>query len=196
TNGVDTAYFDVIDGLWKQLEAAVAENNDLLVSIDANTAASKVEQFSALDGDAAYALLKSMYFKMPIEQRMAKNSQFLVTQSIADAYLEYLMGKGIESTYRNLVDGVAALSFLGVDVVPVPIWDAQIQSFNDLGDTYYCPHRALLIEKTNLAVGFPSTEAYGAFDIWYEKTSRKNYVLLKDKIDAELLNPKRLVFAE
>ncbi len=196
TDGVDTGYFTIIDGFWKQLEAAAAADSSLLVSIDANTKGTKDEQLSALDGDAAYAILNDLYFKQPIEQKLAKKAQFLVTQTIADGYTKYLMGKGIESTYSNTVDGVPSLKFLGVPVIPVPIWDAQIQAFNDLGDTYYAPHRAVLIEKANLAVGTPSAEAYGEFDIWYNKNDRKNYVLLKDAIDAKLLNSSRLVFAE
>lgn len=196
TAGVDTGYFDILDGFWKQLETAVTGNAGLLSAIAANSEATKALQLSKMNGDAAYALLSDMYFKAPIDLRASGKMQFLVTQSIADAYLQYLIGKGIESTYRNLTEGVKALSFLGVDVIAVPIWDKQIQAYNDLGATYYKPHRALLIEKENLGIGTPSEEAYGQFDIWYDKTSRKNYVLLKDKIDAKLLNDGRLVFAE
>lgn len=193
TPGVDIDYFNLIDGYWKQLSAAVTAEASLLVAVGANAKTTKALQMSSMDADAAYALLSSMYYAAPIEMRGSGNMRFLVTQSIADAYQQYLTGKGIESTYKNLVDGVRALSFLGVDVVPMPIWDKMIRSYNDLGATYYKPHRALLVEKANLAIGTPSEEAYGAFDIWFDKTSRKNYVLIKDKFDAKLLNAKRFV---
>lgn len=196
TAGVDTGYFTILDGLFKQLQAAVTVDSSLLSTISANSKSTKAAQLSAMDGDAAYALLNDMYFKAPIELRTSGNMQFLVTQSIADAYLQYLMGKGIESTYRNLVDGLSSLSFLGVEVIAMPIWDKMIHSYNDLGATYYKPHRAVLIEKANLAVGTPSEEAYEGVDVWYDKKSRKNFIETKDKLDAKLLNPARLVYAQ
>jgi len=196
TAGVDTGYFTILDGLFKQLQAAVTVDSSLLSTISANSQSTKAAQLSAMDGDAAYALLNDMYFKAPIELRTSGNMQFLVTQSIADAYLQYLMGKGIESTYRNLVDGLSSLSFLGVEVIAMPIWDKMIHSYNDLGATYYKPHRAVLIEKANLAVGTPSEEAYEGVDVWYDKKSRKNFIETKDKLDAKLLNPARLVYAQ
>lgn len=192
TSGVDTGYFDIINGLWKQIFAAVA-GGAKSVAIAANAKTTKSEQLSSMDADAAYALLSAMYYKAPVEMRGKGTMRFLVTQSIADAYQQYLTGKGIESTYKNLVDGIQSLSFLGVPVIPMPIWDNMNQSFNDLGTTFYKPHRAVLVEQANLAVGTPSEEAFGEFDIWYDKTSRKNYVLLKDKFDAKLLNDGRIV---
>lgn len=194
TVGVDKTYFNIIDGLFKQLEAAVTGGAPT-VSVTANAKTSKSAQMSAMNAAAAYSLLSDMYYKAPVEMRGKKeNMMFIVTQSIADAYQQYLTDKGIESTYKNLVDGIQSLTFLGVPVIPMPIWDSLIQSYNDLGTTYYKPHRAVLVEKANLAVGTPSEEAYGEFDIWHDKTSRKNYILLKDKLDAKLLNDKRLVY--
>lgn len=193
TAGVDTGYFKIIDGLFKQLETAVS-GGAASVTISANAAATKDAQLSGMTTDAAYKLLSDMYYKAPVQMRGKGAMRFLVTQTVADAYQQYLTDKGIESTYKNLVDGVESLSFLGVPVVAMPIWDSMIQAYNDLGTTYYKPHRALLVEKANLAVGTPSEEAYGEFDIWYDKTSRKNYVLIKDKLDAKLLDTKRLVY--
>lgn len=192
TSGVDTGYFDIINGLWKQIFTAVT-GGAKSIAIAANAKTSKAEQLSAMDADSAYALLSGMYYAAPIEMRGKGNMRFLVTQSIADAYQQYLTGKGIESTYKNLVDGIPSLSFLGVPVIPMPIWDNMNQSFNDLGDVFYKPHRAVLVEQANLAIGTPSEEAFGEFDIWYDKTSRKNYILLKDKLDAKLLNDGRIV---
>ena len=192
TAGIDTGYFNIIDGLWKQIFTAVTGGASN-VTIAANAKTTKALQLSSLTADDAHALLSDMYYKAPVEMRGKGTMRFLVTQSIADAYQQYLTGKGIESTYKNLVDGIPSLSFLGVPVIPMPIWDSMIQSYNDLGTTFYKPHRAVLVEQANLAIGTPSEEAFGEFDIWYDKTSRKNYVLLKDKLDAKLLTAKRIV---
>lgn len=196
TEDIDEDYFNIIDGLFKQLRAIVATKPALGVTISANSEASKSAQDSQLTPDAAYALLSSMYYAAPIALRNSGAMRFMVTQSIADRYQQYLTGKGIESTYTNLVGGINALKFLGVDVIPVPVWDEMIRSYQDLGDVYYKPHRALLTTKSVLGVGTPSAEAFGEFDIWYDKTSRQNYVLVKDKIDAKVINPDWVIYAE
>ena len=197
THDIDLDYFNIIDGLFKQLRAAVTADANLGVSIAANSQTSKADQMAYMTPDRAYALLADMWYKAPIKLRQDKaNARFLVTQSIADAYEQYLLGKGIESTYSNMVNGVRSLSFLGVPVIAMPVWDEMIQSYQDLRDTYYKPHRAVLTTKSVLAVGFGSSSLYGNFDIWYDKTSRKNYMLVKDKIDAKLANPAHLIYAE
>lgn len=195
TDGVDTQYFDIIDGLFLQLETDVV-GTPRNIAINANAEASKADQFNNFTPQDAYDLLSAMYYALPVEARGSDNVKFLVTQSIADKYQQFLMGKGIESTYKNLVEGVPALSFNGLEVVPMPLWDSMIQQYNDLGATFYKPHRAVLAEKANIAVGFPGEEAFGEVDMWYDKTSRKSHILVMDKIDAKIINPDRVVFAE
>lgn len=196
TDGVDIEYFNIIDGLFKQLQSASAENANILVSIPANSETTKALQLSKMDGAAAYKLLTDMYYKAPIKMRESGNMRFLVTQSIADAYQQYLTGKGIESEYKNLVEGVRSLKFLGVDVIPVPIWDVMIQSYFDQGTTFYKPHRALLAEKGNLAVGTPSDGAIEDIDVFYDKKSRETRFEASDKLDAKILNDARLIYAQ
>lgn len=197
TTGVDEDYFNILDGLFKQLRDIVALDANVKVTIAANSQTSKADQLAYLSPERAYTLLSDMWYKADIKLRQRKNEcRFYVTQSIADKYEQYLVGKGIESTYSNLVDGVPALKFNGVPVIPMPMWDANIQSYFDLGDTYDAPHRALLTLKSVIAVGTPSAKAFDEVDVWYDKTSRKNYILCKDKLDAKILSDKMLIYAE
>ena len=197
TTGVDKDYFNILHGLFKQLRDIVALDANVKATIAANSQTSKADQLAYLTPELAYTLLSDMWYKADIKLRQRKNEcRFYVTQSIADKYEQYLVGKGIESTYSNLVDGVPALKFNGVPVIPMPMWDANIQSYFDLGDTYDAPHRALLTLKSVIAVGTPSAKAFDEVDVWYDKTSRKNYILCKDKLDAKILSDKMLIYAE
>ena len=195
TDGVDTEYFDLLDGYFKQLQIAVTSKSELLVSIEANSKASKAAQM-ALSGDEAIDILEKMYFAAPIAMRASGKMRYLVTQSVADGYTKYLQGKNLESTYKNTVDGLPSLKYQGVDVIPMPIWDEMIQSYQDKGATYYKPHRAVLIEQSNLAIGLPTEEELENVDVWYDKTDRNNYLLAAGEIDAELLNDTRFVYAQ
>lgn len=195
TDGIDTDYFTVIDaGFFKQIQSSVTAHPEHLVTIDANAKATKKEQLEGLTPEGAYNILSKMFYAAPVTMRA--NMQFLVTQTIADAYQQYLTGKGIESEYKNLVDGVSSLKFLGKDIIPMPIWDEMIQSFNDLGAKFSYPHRAVLIEKANLAVGTPTEGAIEDIDIIFDKMTRVNRLQASDKIDAELLNEVRVVYAQ
>ena len=136
TNGVDIEYFDLLDGYFKQLQVAVTSKGELLVTIAQNDKASKNAQME-LSGEDAYSILEKMYFAAPIAMRSSGKMRFLVTQSVADGYTKYLQGKNLESTYKNTVDGLSALKFQGVDVIPMPIWDEMIQSYQDKGATFY-----------------------------------------------------------
>jgi len=197
TTGVDKDYFNILHGLFKQLRGIVALDNTKLVANAANSQSTKAEQMSYLTPERAYTLFSDMWYKADIKLRQRKNEcRFYVTQSIADKYEQYLVGKGIESTYSNLVDGVPALKFNGVPVIPMPMWDANIQSYFDLGNTFDHPHRALLTLKSVIAVGTPSAKAFDEVDVWYDKTSRKNYILCKDKLDAKILSDVMLVYSE
>lgn len=204
TEGLDMGYFDIIDGLFKQLRGYVAENDKRGVTIAANQQATKEAQMSQMTPEAAYSLLTSMWYKAPMKLRNMKGDtnvenrpKFLVTQSIADAYEQYLVGKNLPQTFVNLTEGVQVLSILGIAVVPMPVWDEMIQSYQDLGDTYYKPHRAVLTTKSVLAVGTPTEgRMYDDLEIWYEKKDRKTYILLKDKADAKIANPDHFIYAE
>ena len=196
TAGLDVDYFNLLDGFFKQLQVAVTADSTRLVTIEANSKTTKAAQLEGMTPDASYNLLNTMYYKLPIIVRANGNARFLVTQTIVDAYEQYLSGKNLEITYENLVDGIKSFKFRGVTVIPVPKWDEMIQAYNDLGTTFYKPHRALLIEQENLAVGFPSEESYDDVDIFYDKVTKLNHVEVADQLDAKLLNLERFVYAQ
>ena len=202
TEGLDLDYFNLLDGFFKQLQTAVTEDSTRLVTIEANAKTTKEEQLAAMTPEAAYNLLNAMYYKLPITVRANGDSRtkgevrFMLTQTIVDAYEQYLMGKDLQITYDNLIEGVKSFKFHGVTVIPVPKWDEMIQAYNDLGDTYYKPHRALLIERENLAVGLPTTEAFEDVDIFFDKTTKLNHIETADQLDAKLLNFERFVYAQ
>lgn len=197
TDGIDLGYFSIIDGLFKQLRIIVSADPSVGYDILANAEINYDSQLSYLSPSDAYDILSGMYYKAKPALRARKSQmRFLVTQTIADKYEQYLTGKGISETYKNLVDGVDALMFNGIPVIPMPLWDEMIQAYQDMGSHWYNPHRALLTIRDVIATGTPSEQYFDSFDLWYDKTSRANYVLVKDKIDAKVLNPDLVVYGE
>lgn len=137
TEGIDTGYFDIIDGLFKQLRALVTEKASRGIAIAANSESTKAAQMSQMTPQDAFDLLSAMWYGAPMALRNMKadrNEQnrprFLVTQSIADKYEQYLIGKDLPQTYVNLTEGLSVLTFLGIPVIPMPVWDEMIQRAN------------------------------------------------------------------
>lgn len=199
TEGLDEDYFNIIKaGFFKQMRTIVASDGTVGETISANSQATKALQDSALTPQAAYNLLSAMYYKANIRLRgfLGNGLTFRVTQSIWDKYQQYLVGLGISEMYKNLVDGKPSLSFNGVPVIAMPIWDEQIRSYQDLGDTFFKPHRAILTINPVLAIGTESKGGYSYIDIFYDRKSKQNVIDIKDKIDAKVTNPKMFVYAE
>lgn len=192
SDGVDTDYFNILDGLFVQMNAQVTNNAKQKVEISANAGTSYTAQ--AITPEDAKDLLQAMYFKAPLTLRAMTNNAFYVTQSIFDAYDQYLsVTKTNETQYSNFVDGVKSLKFHGLDVVAMPIWDEIISAYFNNGTKLDNPHRAILSNKDVLGVAVDDLQSFENAEIFYDKKDRKVYIDVAGKIDAKLLNPNLFV---
>ena len=187
TDSIGTQYFDLIDGLWKQLLALAPDGSMQNINITANTLTTTEQQFKAFKGNTAYELLQSMHNRANVVLRSNPDSIFACTQSVFDGYSAYLEGKESQATYNNLVDGVRTLYFRSIPVVAFPIWDEMIYKYQNNGTTLNSPHRCLLTTKSNLAIGVAGTDVLSEVDVWYEKKDDRNYMRSRDSIDAKVL---------
>lgn len=195
TNGVNTDYFQLIDGFWKQLQAAAPSGSKQRITIEANTKADQDLQYDALTGQMAYDTLSKMHLAAPVVLRSQNDLMFACTQSMVDGYMQYLEGKDIECTYVNLTEGVKALSFRGIPVVAFPIWDEMIQSYENNGIKLNNPHRAVLTAKSNLAIGVAENSVLDEIKVWYEPKEDRCYMRSRDSIDAKVLQEKMFTLA-
>lgn len=198
TNNIDVNYFNLIDGLWKQIFTQVTANPAQHIAIAANSESTKALQDSQLDPAAVKAMLYSMTRKAPIVLRQQTDKVIYVTQSIYDAYKESLSDVAVaalESREENFINGMPALRVNGWDVVAMPMWDEMIRAYEDNGTTYNLPHRALATAKKVLGVGFDKVGDFDALDIWYDKDTRKVKIEGMGNGDAKLLDPTLFVVA-
>lgn len=196
TAGTDVAFFNLIDGLFKQLDEQVTLNPAQGVTIAANSQNTKALQDSSLTPQLAYEAISNAYYALPLGARNSGQLQILVTRSVANKYEQYLSSVGSnELQYRNVVDGIARLYFNGVEVIPVDHWDMNIRQYMDLGATWYKPHRIVVVSKQNTMVGMPTEGGFRQADIWYERKDKTNYIRVNDAIDAKFGNPALIVYA-
>jgi hypothetical protein len=193
TNGVSVRYFNILDGLFKQMEAQTAINTKQLVSIAENAGASYDAQVVSASNAVAY--LKAAYRAAPIQLRGMKNKFFLVTQGIYDAYVESLESSCcIESTYQNLINGMQVVSYKGIPLVAMTVWDEIIASYMNDGTKYINPNRIVFTSPEILAIGVDDPSAFDSIKSWYNQDERVVKIEAMGQADAKLANPALFVY--
>lgn len=193
TNGVDTKYFSIIDGFWKQIIAQTTVNAAQRVAIAENTGATYAQQELSPTSVANY--LKALKYKASMVLRSMTDAIVPCTQSVYDAWEQYNQGKEIESLYTKLIDGTETLKAYGMTLMPQPIWDEMIAKYENTGTKLNNPHRAVLTTKSNLNIGVDSEGSFEDMRIWYTPDSRKVKTELMGKADAKLYSPELLQVA-
>lgn len=187
TDGVDVKYFTLINGLFRQMEVQYTSNPSQRVAIAENAAATAAEQ--ALLPANIQGYLQSIVFGASMILRQQSNGVILCTQSFYDAYAKSLQGIALESMLTNLTDGIKTLSFNGVPLFPIPIWDVIIASYFNTGTKLVNPHRAVYTTKDALAVGVDAEGSFGDVEVWYNRDTREVKIESMGKVDAKILNP-------
>lgn len=197
TDGVDVDYFNIIDGLWKQIMTEVPAGSANHVNIAANEGASYALQ--ALPANSALSIFRAMHTQIDARffQAMEEGAQpeFLVTRGLYQNYLDELEDKSLVFTLAEAKDGVNQLSYRGIPIKVRHDWDNNIRAYQDNGTTWNLPHRAVLTVKENIPVGTLSSEDFNTLESWYEKKDKANYIDVDLELDTKHLLPYMTVAA-
>ena len=186
-NGTDKGYFNTFNGLFKQIFAEVGTGDSNFVSIAKNAGASYALQTLA-SGDAI-ATLKSMYNSADSRLIDSGQAKFYVTRSLWDGYLndlESVQNTGNGNTMIN-EKGQVTLTYRGIPVVKMEIWDRVIKAYEDNGTTLNIPHRAVLSTPSNLRIGTLATDDFGKVEAFYDMYHKVNVIDGVYTIDAKHL---------
>lgn len=163
--------YNQIDGLWDRLIDSSGGSNYCVVRTGAALGTGTLASGAALTAlEAAYAgsniLLKDNIGK----------AVFWVTRSIWDNYYNSLIGTGAvtEQAFENLQKGIQTLTYKGIPVKPVSLWDQFLaESDNPLFAT--TRHLILLTIKENHILGVENASDLNKIEGWYERKDRKFY---------------------
>lgn len=196
TNGVAVSYFNIIDGLWKQIFAQVSANPAQHLAIAGNAGATYAQQ--TISAQDAHDLLYKMTTAAPMVLRQQSDKFILATQNLVDKYVESLSDAArvaLESVQSNFIEGMTAIKVNGWEVIAMPEWDEHIAAYEDNGASLNKPFRALATCKSVLGAGFDVEGDFSKIDAWYDKDSRKVKVEAMGNGDAKLLDPSLFVAA-
>ena len=192
TSGTNVAYFNKIDGLWKQIFAIVTADSDRKTTdlTSKNGQASKsLQAFNSTDTTNKVVMnaLQNTLYDADTRLRERADLVYIVTLSVADQYRRELKAANVAFTTERYENGIEVLKSDGIEVISFSLWDRIIKAYYDDGTTYYLPHRVVLTTKENLAVGFDSVNSLADFDVHYDRTTKKNYIDFQVNMDAKVI---------
>jgi ATP-dependent Clp protease, protease subunit len=168
-NSSDNDY-NQFDGLWDRLIDSSGGSNYCVVR------AGSALGTGSLAAGAALTALEAVYANSNILLKNAPGKKFYVTRSIWDNYYNSLIGTGAvtEAQFENLQKGLTTLTYKGIPVIPVDLWDVFLaESDNPLTGT--TRHLILLTVKENHILGVEQGSDLNKIEGWYERKDRKFY---------------------
>lgn len=185
--GTDLGYFNSLNGFFKQIFTEIPTTDAKYVAIAKNAGASYSAQ--ALASGDAIATLKAMYAKADSRLLDSGSAKFYVTRTIWDGYLndlESIQNSGAGNTMIN-ENGQVSLTYRGIPVVKIEVWDRVIAAYQDNGTKWNLPHRAVLSTPMNLPIGTLATDDFGALEAFYDQYHKVNVIDGVYTIDAKHL---------
>ena len=192
-DGVDPEYFNLIDGIWKQLFEGVTAGKTKRVNIEANTKTTVAAQYEAMrQAGAATGVLNSLIINTPMKLRTMADRVFIVTQAFADMLNLDIQenNKGSELQWESIFAGIQKTTYQGITLVAVPQFDEIIQDYlkNETNaDAYDKPFRVIYGAKGNFRAGTKSAETVADLKVTFDDVTRKNYIYAADTLGALVL---------
>lgn len=191
--GVDAEYFNLFDGIWKQLFVAVTAGKTTRVNVEANTKTTVAAQYEAMrQPGAATGVLNSLIINTPMKLRTMADRVFIVTQAFADMLNLDIQenNKGSELQWESIFAGIQKSTYQGITLIAVPQFDEIIQDYlknSTNADAYDKPFRVIYGAKGNFRAGTKSAETLADLQITFDKKDRKNYIYAADTLGALVL---------
>jgi hypothetical protein len=188
TVGTDKTYFNILDGMWKQIftDQALATPLTYRSTITENGLATKALQL-VLGSTAAVDAMKACFEN--IDPRAFKEGMLVyqMTRSLFNNYMSYLESNSLAFTLEVIEGGKRTLEYRGIQIIERADWDRNIQTYFDNGTVYYLPHRLILTKISNIPIGTQDTESMESVDSFYDKKDKTHYMDVAFNIDMKLL---------
>lgn len=178
-------YYNNVNGLFKKLFAISGAR---LYTINANASATYDLQDSDLLANEAYLMLKALVTKCDPRLKASASREIWMTQSLFDNWIAWKESQaGIDRSFERQEQGFQMDTFRGISIRAVETVDRYVRAdFND-GTKYYRPHRAVIMDKAYLALGFDASSAISKFKVWLNDDTEEMNMKGGFKIDFKIL---------
>lgn len=200
TNGTDTAYFTIFEGLYKQLFTDIPVGNAQHVAIPQNAESTKAEQLTYSKGEAT-AILKSMVSKMtkPARQARANGAEFVFhcTTEFYQAYesdiAEDSASNAIQASRQE--SGIDVLRYKGIELIDRVDLSSSIEAYYDQGTIFHLPNRVLLTMRDNIPVGVLNEDELDSIELVPDVVGKRVLIDFAYSQDVKHLQNELTVFA-
>jgi hypothetical protein len=167
-----SADWNTINGVWPRLIDTSGGSNYCV-----RRAGSALGIGSILDANALAALKAAWDASSNLLKSNKSKLRYYVTGSVYDGYVSSLQSVSsgfTELAYTALVDGVRTVTYNGIPVIAVRLWDEFLaDSTNPLYAT--TRHLVLLTMKENHIIGVENAADLNKVEGWYDRKDRKYY---------------------
>lgn len=188
TAGTTITYFNMLDGMWKQIftDGALSSPLSYRYTISENSEGTKAAQLALAD-DKALTVFRTLYENADSRIFESNTPVLQITKTLFDNWQSFLEDKSLVFMLDRTEDGSSKWSYRGIPIIVRYDWDRTIVAYHNLGDTYYLPHRAILTDKANIPVGTSDDQSLSTLDSFYDKTDKAHYIDFAYKIDQKNL---------
>lgn len=196
TDGIDVKLLKVCDGLWKRLEAIIAQNPAQQIAISANEAetyaaqkaAVRVEGYAMGIIDDLLSEADGRIFDKPDHAIFMTNSLFKALRTDVYKITKYQM------TTQVVTEGILLSEYDGHPVLVLDIWDRMIKKYQTITTTtgegaqavtttkLNNPHRAVLASPQNLFVGTSDKDRMASLTVKFDDRKRDNFIYAESNL--------------
>lgn len=191
-NASDIKYYNIIDGLWKQIFAGVAVSTPGAFlhipryTITYNGLSTKALQL-ALPAGYAKTVWQNLFYNADERLRDDPDVVILCTRSLFDNWREYKESVTLESSWKQMDSMMIEGQYWNIPIIPVGTWDRMIRADMDNGVTYNIPHRAILTTKEQIVAGFDAQAETNNLEAFLDKTTELFNIKGGYTVDAKII---------
>jgi len=194
TPTTDVKYFNVYDGLFKQLLAICTADATRHITIAANAELTYALQDSTLTPTLAYGYIVDAIYKASIMTKAKPGYKVLCTQELYDKATQYTIGKDLPAIFERMENGISQFKVLGKVVEPMPMWSQYIRAYEDNGTTWNKPHRLLYFNPENLGIAVPKNDIVLNTSIIFDPIQDYTYLKASGVMDMKVIVDKNIQY--
>jgi hypothetical protein len=177
TAGTDKTFFNMQDGLWKQIftDQALGVPLSKRHTILENAGVTYAAQL-ALAADACLQAMRYLYENIDSRAFDGGTIVFQMTKSLLDNWKSYLEDKSLVFQLDRVEQGASQYSYRGIPIVERKDWDRFIRTYENNAVSYNLPHRIILSDINNIPIGTSDEGSLSAFDSFYDKVTKYWYM--------------------
>lgn len=186
TDGINVNLLKACDGLWKRLQAIIAERPSQQITIAANSEETYALQKTAIRAkgvavgivDDLLSEADGRIFDKPDHAIFMTNSLFKALRTDVKNL------SNIQMPVETVMSGIQLSEYDGHPVLVLDIWDRMIKKYETVvtgtgssaKTTLNCPHRAILASPQNLFAGTSDKDIFASLTVKFDDRKRDNFI--------------------